>query len=665
MNKNLIIIIIAVIAISTIGLVITQQELQMIGGSVMSEPEGSPDMSVWLGCEGQYFVDFEVTGDIFDTGGMHGDGSAFITAWYPMEISDLITITPNVHMGLPWLVDKGPGIGEHYWVVEIDTTGNGNWITIINKDGVVEDNQGNPMARIDGGNAGLNIWNVPNDEIVEMKQAPIEHSYLDHCDPNKEWYQSNRAIWEFPYRCDVQGNYPYGNWNYGNCPFEPTQLQFRILGPWSGTLRATLYNERMAWSDHCIFSGDYHCNYDKWVAVDEAELFSGWGSIEYVENTEAPYGRTFEEGQTLNLKISTEYGGTVNEGWIVRFFDPVTDLAVNPGGSVYDDGGELTYNTEYDGFQFPNNLASHDIFWDIPLGTYNPNDANEWHFQLYNVYTQIDSEKIHVIIKDGHLLVPGVTTMTFDKDIADYVVGDFMTITMEADANPSGTNTIWGFEMCAWVNDDPVNGLKYHKYDTSPTYLGNNRWRGEVEVQLTTVEFLRWESNAWDGDPEQGGMPGMFDEIEFAVNDPTNPRYTITVIAEDGLTGLPVPDATVVCAGQAPKKTGQDGSVIFPFLENGQYTVTISAENYMQQFRKITIADANPPNVVFVLQGVFQILPILISVLITTIFIIIGYLLPIWDVRIKILIIIVGIVIAVFVYLFMAGVFSLNLPWLG
>lgn len=650
MKKNVVLLAIGVLLVAVIIVLGTVPTLE-----IQTDPQTNSNITSWIGCPAFQapLVSPQATGDIFLGGFSWENGPAYITSWHHDEQSDPILIdNDNVSVRLfceesnygYWGVDAK----NYWWQVEIDANGDGNYdVTIMDENGIKDDNQGNPLAIVYEGYAGEHAWdltNIPNG----MKQILDLYDHNIACDDSSEWYRvRNPEPWH-----GTQGD------------AKPYRLYFRLYGPYDGIIRTTLWCKGFSWSDKCYGAGDDRCRGEYWAVYEEATLISAWGDIDTLPNPYPPFGDIFEEGQTLTLSLSTEWAGTIENGWILKFYDPGTGWVVGkPPGTVRDNTGTLTYDDYYNGYRFGNELSGHRVYWDIPVGTYNPSGNNEWRFKLYNAYTNVDSEFIWVIIQEGSELIPGPTTMTFDKDLLAYNVGDTMIITLEAEANPLGTGIIDRFEVRAWEKDgDPVYDEIFHLWDFSPINVYGDLYRGTIYAPITEVALYHIEGRAFDGDPDAGGMPGPYDSVDIGITTPDDPnRYMVVIRAIDDLTGSNVEGAVVYLGNQVPQRTGYDGTVDFPFMANGTYNIAVYKEGYMEWNGKVTINGANPPTVVARLKGIFQLLPLIICLLVVAIFGTLAYLLPIWDIRLKIVIFVIGLIIAVVIYLIMSGIIGFHL----
>ena len=259
-------------------------------------------------------------------------------------------------------------------------------------------------------------------------------------------------------------------------------------------------------------------NYNLWKYVvtekemlhDEAYLVSGAGSIEVL-----PDGKidtegiqyVFEEGSTVTFSVDVDYsgvtqGGSVSdEGWQVRLFKPSGSLAQS--------------------WTVADNQRDHRIYYTVPDGAYDSEGRNDWEVTLRNILFDQDEKDVFII--DTYEKMPGVTTVKLDK--SDYDKNDLITVTVEAKANPSGTNDIYEFYCLAYY------GNQRNDYTLAPTYkratgIGDSNY--QTSFTLTAYKGDKWltvECTAYDAKHDSGGRAGTtgYSQVYIKDIDPVPP----------------------------------------------------------------------------------------------------------------------------------------------
>ena len=339
-------------------------------------------------------------------------------------------------------------------------------------------------------------------------------------------------------------------------------------------------------------------------------------------------------------------------------------------GRIYGNDGEVLYDTTYSGYRFGNELDEYIVNWDIGIGTYDPEGLNEWTIKLFNSKTGVHKTDVQVIIKDGHKLVPGPTTAKFDKPVDDYIVGDTVVMTCTAEANMNtdigATGEITHFRVKIteeYNSGDEIADL--YKYGEDVTHIGNNVYEAVFEYKIVKSDELYIRAMAYDKDPENGGMHGYADEISFApANNGSQHDNTVRLKVVDANTNAPIHKASVWCDdGSAPQTTNVNGEVMFGFLNAGNYTFVITKDKYIQQTKKIHV-ESNEPPITIKLVPILNAFPIVVATIIIAVAALLAYYLPFImtaDIRMRILVAALGVVLAIIVYLYMVGYFIFSL----
>jgi len=478
-----------------------------------------------------------------------------IVSWIPGEHSQLITMQCQFDYRCLWQDWFGGGqeavsFSRYYVTVDyIDPHGE--------KTRIIDTHNG-----VDVGNADM--WNTDYVEMVTSRFPDSERYYSKggggHLFPNIA-YSSPSGLFggdlvggnPINKWYDVQGEIQQGasylkNWH----ELETDTFEFYMKGLRTGALEANFYLE---YCDH---------NYDdnlgslltEWkyrgyrhLGKDSCYLASGAGGINILSTGHIPrtevteqsdletddgaelggdyYTKfTFEEETAVKISVDTGYSGT----------------SLNPNEEGYGEGWTLSiYNSQ--GMQvkeyrnIPDNLRGRILTYQIPSGSFVPNDPgdNVWRVVLKN--TLFDQAETRLFVVDSYEKVPGKPTVEFDKE--DYQEGDTVHVTLTANANNVGTDDIDHFYVIAKYGD---SSSMYNVEGFPKTYPAIHQGSGEYTATISfelqterpvTLEHMYVRANAIDS---EGRASGEFDKSIYIEQKPdqATPGDVLSQMSDDG-----------------------------------------------------------------------------------------------------------------------------------
>ena len=674
--KKLYLIIIALLIVSTFFLAtFNVSEMQIV---INTQTKPYMDYEIWIDCTAEEKPLKSYTEGEMLSGGIYGTenpGYAFATSWAEKEISQEISIknvidgTPTVWIDAPEVIfdfplgqddPHGPWFGCYWWEVKVVTEG-GNTIDILGPCGIYHDGEGNPRARINSGNEGLQPYLYTSDEYFPYDNWMDWHGhsfpyYGDGTCKNGDWYVSQILYdptdpWDPPSWAPW---WPIPSMNDRRQLLVPDTLEFVLKGHYTGKLVVSLINERIIWSDICYWNGGVQFKNQEIVARDEAYLQSGWGYIQINE----PEGKVAEEGDTVKFNVITGYAGTTGH-WLLR-----TNLnSVNkrlPGDIEDEYGNKPLWDIDNGGYVLSDELNAVDFTWDIPSGTYVGGQQNTWGFHLYNTMTGVAYDEVRLNIVGAE--APKVNKLTWDKSV--YFINEVANLEIEGTGNSAGNGIIDRYELNVYriVNGyvdriNPVHQLWVNDLTetTDGVFIGSTSF----VIQDSTPYWV--ECWAWDGDPNKGANVSDVKSETVLVDDENNPRAFLKVQVVDAMSKKPLDGIEVQCTGESSVHTGVSGWALFT-LDPGDYIVSVDHPGYAKVSVPVT-ADAGENTVTIEISSLFTfIISILIPIIILLVSIIIAWF-SYTALPLKIVIIVIGITIAVISYLILSG--FLVIPFLG
>jgi len=219
------------------------------------------------------------------------------------------------------------------------------------------------------------------------------------------------------------------------CPVNCVIYDFDIIGNKyaGGAIKAELWAR--------IDRGPWDAEGYKWwlMSSDEAYLYSGYGSLmlptNVVEGIERPYD-TFEIGQTVDIKVETAKGGYTTDGkpWRVTLNEPYTGGITDPGSG----GGvvkELFYANDVTNGHFKFVVTA-------DMAAKSMASTDPYSIRIWN--TLLPRGTLYVDFLDFIAKAPSEATLSGPEQSK---VGDTITIQISASVNPSTQASIAYFRI--------------------------------------------------------------------------------------------------------------------------------------------------------------------------------------------------------------------------
>jgi hypothetical protein len=566
-------------------------------------------------------------------------------SWKSDEWSDTISLsqlgaTPGLDYNAWGFWKYSPFISKWWWQVEV--WDGSKWNELIGKTGIISANiQGQQSSP----SWGTNNWDAsflnPDqwEWYIDFIRCPPADSDVD------------------PPKWDGDGN-PMDYWrlsdkiSYHGEDHPPTQIiksssnSFKIKGnEYAGLfIRASLcsYWFHDDGNDNNPNHG-YHSDVVHWV-VDDVLLEDGSGDI--IIN---PSGNNnpivFEEKQTMTFKLRTGFSGEATNPWRIQIYDPLGNIADRSLRNIEikkPNGQNVEWKTDSDDAEFyvPNYLTLADEYsWYLAEGTKQPGDENgfhKWRMVLTNTVTEQANEWFFVVEEGqsdtGPINAGGKITVLDEPNVR---------VEVWAEGNPEGTNQVSNFlvEMqkdgMFWKEETWTASSSMGKYvasrDLSFPYDGQR-----FGVKVAAVDSLGIPSN---------------NQYEDSVIPKPDGQYALNIIVN--YEGAPAVGASVVIDNSVFVYTGGSGMVSVSLPMNMRYKVTASYKGY--QTSTFVFLNENPKTVTIEVGG-FAFLNYLIPIIIFVAFLIVALLPMIYSIPIKVILIVVGAIIAIFAYLILAGI---------
>jgi hypothetical protein len=553
----------------------------------------------------------------------------YITSWDINGQSELISLNAGYRPGHWTLFQccawcEMPHFGSYYWKVELSTQnqGPGEWISIIDKTGIIRPD----LVNVISGPVGLNH---------DWVGASVEHDTPGGSECSSLIAGDQMHILTLD---DIPQN--------SSTIFPASALNIKVKGQQYGGIRATLMLNVQTWIiGNSYVPGVYACVGTTGqgngipLVSDEAYLYSGIGSIEILDNPQAPPGMEdyYEEGQTVVTRINTGAAGSGgNHGWLVTATRGGTGI---PSMSWSHSG--TTYTTDANGnFMVNSNLVDYDISWTVPNDWYNPSGSNDIIMTLTNQIIQQDRDDTFTLYEGGFEDAPGETTLEILNLPANghFLVGDTVLLKATANINEQANpphNTIWGFELSAY-SSNPYHTY-YQGYQNSLSNCGGTCRYAQFSFLVDTdAETMVLKARAWSGDPNAGGLPGGYGEDAVQIGEPGGDGLTLTVkvkALDDGITHL-LRGAEVTVSDEYVEFTDKYGSVIIADLVEGTYMITASKDGYRSASESFDLTSGNTQCVLTLTAGsdfMLLIVSIVIPVIVLIIFLVVAILMvPPW-----------------------------------
>jgi hypothetical protein len=409
----------------------------------------------------------------------------------------------------------------------------------------------------------------------------------------------------------------------GYSTYEGGGMNIEILGPYVGKLVVEYWVEFLdtldPWSAGKVIP--------KKMLKDEVNLLSGKGQVDIQDEQQV-----YEEGQTVTFAIETDFSGKTqggdveDKGWELR---------------IYDAGG-----TRKETYAIPDDFRGTRSY-EIPAGSYNPSGSNQWKVELWNTLFSQSERHFFTIGEGMSEMKPDTPIITFDK--SSYDMGDTALVTIVSQSNIQG-HSITEFFVKAYYGTAGVD------YVYGPKYVSAINDKVTVSISLPQGdEFLTVEATAFDGKHDQGGIPSELGKNIVYVKDqnPEPDTVTLNVYVRDAETKTPL-GGVFVDAGAKTGTTTTEGVLVLYGIPKGGYTIKCSKDGYKTKAINTNL-DSDSSITVYMERGSdIDILGIAIAGIIILVFAIIGIALPV-GMPYKIIMIILGIVIAILTYFIMSG----------
>jgi len=443
---------------------------------------------------------------------------------------------------------------------------------------------------------------------------------------------------------------------WSSTPPDPTEhpviftepISFQIEGPHEGLLRISICSDMWWYDTPGTTTNRHHCKAPVYWTDDWVQLVRGECAITH---SPSPYPETpniFEEGDTLEVKIQTDYTGYNEDGfpgsWRVTFYDPydvpIEDgiTLVHPDGSTT--GGTFTVEDLCNNGQGVGSLDWYTVLFNIPSGFTNQWDEYDWTVKIENSLYALKSDDFHIVIQGGHDDGPKNPYIEIlDKNNPSSTNRQ---IYVSANGNPEGTNEVTEFNVRLYRN-----GLKYYEQDwPAVKEYGSNKYSAQYNVD-TQVGIFRAYVVAYDS----LNRPSAEASDSESIDEEGEPdRYLLYVTVKNN--DLSVSGAIVI-AGGSTKVTDTNGECSFLLSKDSRYTVSVE---YRGEIKEVSVLMDKDGKELIINLGISTDMTISLAIIAIIIIVcsIVALILPV-HIAYRIMIIVIGIVISIFVYLIMNG----------
>lgn len=569
-----------------------------------------------------------------------GISDVVVTAWYPGVYGQSVPFTLQGRVCNPCTNNWGFrefGLSRYYYTIEKKEAGDSDWVKILAR--TPDEING---LWVDGSWIHIDSTNWLDNGIYT--QIPKLFSGAGYHDKSGGLYDQGRANYLRSWFKETDSCAP-GEWINGL----GESLTIRIKGSHVGVLRIKFYAE-VAHDESGAPGFDGECFPPGHAfQTDYLYMASGQGSIEVTDLAGIPED-LFEPGDTAVFELDTGYSGQTQGnslGWQLGLWDQNGNEYT--GQAQLPDGSYVNFPVSVG-----DNKVSYKVKWVIPTGAGN----GMWTVKLINTLFQQDETWVFTI--EDSATAPGKPSISFydtsGQPKTEYAAGEIVVVRLSAQANPDGTGEITKFFVNA-------------KYMGSSTYLYNPGFTlASPSSGLTYTGTFQFQNLVGDMVIEayavsvdsQNGYSGSTTATVYSNDD--DPRTSsLTVYVRDKDTLMPISNAEVIVLGISSLSTGQDGTAIIGGLTDGYYDIIVQKEGYSKYTDKLHITDDTSALVLLGVGGdlLDLLLPILISIVIALLFIIPAIFLPTYP-AIRVALVIIGIILAVVVYLFMSGIINIG-----
>ena len=287
---------------------------------------------------------------------------------------------------------------------------------------------------------------------------------------------------------------------------------------------------------------------------DEVYLLDGTGKLSIVNEK-----TVYEEEEDITFSVDTGFSGKTQ------------------GGDVAEDGWELrVYNNKginVKTWPIPDDRRNYELSYTIPDGSYDPNGVNTWKAELWNTLFNQYERYFFAIGAGMSEQIPGMPTISFDKDI--YEMGDTCYVTVQSEPNSLGRNTIYEFFVKSFYGTSGTDIIY------QPNYIVASGNQATFSFRLARGdEYVTVEATAFDAPHNQGGLPSETGRNYVYVKDknPEPNTFTITVYVRSSDDEL-LPQATVFTQYKTAT-TDSNGKALLLGLPQDTYTVEAKKDGY-------------------------------------------------------------------------------------
>jgi hypothetical protein len=577
--------------------------------------------NIWVGWPSwkSYFGGFCDQGELFDK-------NRYPTSWMPGHRSDTFTLggcgltSPLAGSHVAW--------GKYWWEIAIYEEGMTDWNVVLPTS---EQGGYDPDYIMDvDGSIGKQVFTGING---------LQRTSDNWCNYDAEdwWYTTEHGG-----RME-----PYAN-----------TVRFYISGPHVGYMRARLYLDRYIWGDSAW--GINHCTYNDGdpsiiLVEDYCELLSGDGTIYLHPNPEAPPGQGtdyyFEEGHTAKFTVNTGFDGSDGANWRIGLYNQY-------GQEVERDMKDELGITRKTPFMLESGVVNKDFVFTISEGDWVEGSDNRWYINLWNSIMEVDRKEYFTLYEGAFDDIPGTTSIEWlsgDPTETKYYPGDTIRLRMTADANAQSGRPIAQFECFAYYESPLPGNIEHHEFKNAMKGQGTLTYYAVFDFVATRdTGLLQIEGRAWDTMMLPGGTAY---DVVYIQDENTQYMYNLYVVVEDN-TNTPISGAKVYVSGIGEDYTDPSGKATFGFLPKGRYTITAEKGGYGEAQKIISLE--RDTTVILTLGFALDLIALGIAILIFAVMALIAYFVPMPSLYKK-LIIILGVVLAVIIYLVMSGIIA----WVG
>jgi len=558
-----------------------------------------------------------------------------VTSWDPDGNS--MTVVLNAQGAIPGndpgpipFTIPNPLLSAPWWQVEVWDYSSSSWLILTDEDGPTGA-YNNWITNKQAGEWGYqdtNGWLGMGGPLTGLWDDPN----TGKCSNSLTWYNGINII-------DID-NDNVNNWDDDNNILECSPITFEINGPKETILRAKMIS-RVFWSKDA--GCDPNCLSEFVWVEDYCALVRGEASIVIDPSPNPGYPTIFEEGQTMKINIGTDYAGSSDSGdgrWRFVTFDPdgveagsdislkLPDGSTRPGTFYLDDltgGGSQLHNYQ--------------VTWDIPSGISDNYDTKKWEFTIENTLFDKAYENAIVTVEGGSDDGPINCQIEITNKDADDLERH---IEMSADGNPDGTGEVSYFEL-----DCRADGIQFLEVEVlaQKVYGTTNSYQAPADIVVPHECDLVVYCRAYDSND----MPSArATDSEHVSQD--DDLYLMNIVVTHG--DQPASRA-IITVGNEEYVAKSDGTYSLSLQKDQRYKVCAEYRGDSKCVNVVLTQNGQPVNIDLGFST-NMLISIVISIIIAAVVVVIAVVAPVWYPW-KILIAVVGIVVAIFIYLILNG----------